>query len=73
MMVRIDRSRFPGFKSDLQFVERLVAEQSVFCLPGKCFNYPNYVRIVLRVPSALLQEATTTKATTTTMTIIIKR
>ena len=57
MMVRIDRSRFPGFKSDLQFVERLVAEQSVFCLPGKCFNYPNYVRIVLTVPSALLQEA----------------
>ena len=72
MMVRIDRTRFPGFKSDLQFVERLVAEQSVFCLPGKCFNYPNYVRIVLRVPSALLQEATITKATTTTMTIIIK-
>ena len=29
MMVRIDRSMFPGFKSDLQFVERLVAEQSV--------------------------------------------
>merc|ERR1719339_202878 len=24
MMVRIDRTRFPGFKSDLQFVERLV-------------------------------------------------
>merc|ERR1719278_2172315 len=57
MMVRIDRTRFPGFKSDLQFVERLVAEQSVFCLPGKCFNYPNYVRIVLTVPSILLQEA----------------
>merc|ERR1719220_2634713 len=47
----------PGFKSDLQFVERLVAEQSVFCLPGKCFNYPNYVRIVLTVPAPLLQEA----------------
>merc|ERR1719285_1577793 len=57
MMVRIDRTRFPGFKSDLQFVERLVAEQSVFCLPGKCFNYPNYVRIVLTVPAPLLQEA----------------
>ena len=57
MMVKIDRTRFPGFKSDLQFVERLVAEQSVFCLPGKCFNYPNYVRIVLTVPAPLLQEA----------------
>ena len=44
MMVKIDRGRFPGFGSDLQFVEQLVAEQSVFCLPGKCFNYPNYIR-----------------------------
>merc|ERR1740128_802169 len=57
MMVRVDRTRFPGFTSDLNFVERLVAEQSVFCLPGKCFNYPNYVRIVLTVPAILLQEA----------------
>ena len=57
MMVKIDITRFPDFDSDLQFVERLVAEQSVFCLPGKCFNYPNYVRIVLTVPSVVLSEA----------------
>jgi len=57
MMVKIDRGRFPGFGSDLQFVEQLVAEQSVFCLPGKCFNYPNYIRIVLTVPAVLLKEA----------------
>jgi len=57
MMVRVDRARLPGFKSDLEIVERLVAEESVFCLPGKCFNYPNYMRIVLTVPSALLSEA----------------
>jgi tyrosine aminotransferase len=57
MMVRIDCSRFPSFKSDLEFVEQLVSEQSVFCLPGKCFNYPNYMRIVLTVPALLLQEA----------------
>jgi len=57
MMVKMDRTRFPSFNTDLQFVERLVAEQSVFCLPGKCFNYPNYVRIVLTVPPALLSEA----------------
>jgi len=57
MMVRVDMSRFPQFNTDLQFVERLVSEQSVFCLPGKCFNYPNYVRIVLTVPENLLSEA----------------
>lgn len=57
MMVRVDMTRFPHFKSDLEFVERMVGEESVFCLPGKCFNYPNYFRIVLTVPSVLLMEA----------------
>ena len=57
MMVKVDMSRFPEFRTDLQFVESLVSEQSVFCLPGKCFNYPNYVRIVLTVPEHLLSQA----------------
>jgi len=57
MMVRVDMDRFPHFETDLQFVEKLVSEQSVFCLPGKCFNYPNYFRIVLTVPDALMVEA----------------
>eukprot|EP00090_Calanus_glacialis_P032098 TRINITY_DN53259_c0_g1_i1.p1 TRINITY_DN53259_c0_g1~~TRINITY_DN53259_c0_g1_i1.p1 ORF type:complete len:524 (-),score=99.28 TRINITY_DN53259_c0_g1_i1:373-1944(-) len=57
MMVRVDMTRFPGITSDLQFVERLVSEESVFCLPGRCFNYPNYIRIVLTVPGPLLEEA----------------
>merc|ERR1711970_181891 len=57
MMVRVDMTRFPGITSDLQFVERLVSEESVFCLPGRCFNYPNYIRIVLTVPKSLLEEA----------------
>merc|ERR1719154_993333 len=50
MMVKADMSRFPHIGSDLQFVEKLVSEESVFCLPGRCFNYPNYIRIVLTVP-----------------------
>lgn len=57
MMVKVDMERFPMFRHDLQFVERLVSEQSVFCLPGKCFNYPNYFRIVLTVPTELISEA----------------
>merc|ERR1719427_1444458 len=57
MMIKVDMTRFPGITSDLQFVERLVSEESVFCLPGRCFNYPNYIRIVLTVPKTLLEEA----------------
>lgn len=48
---------FPSLKTDLEFVEKLVSEQSVFCLPGRCFDYPNYVRIVLTLPENLTKEA----------------
>ena len=45
-MVRIDISGFyHTFDNDLEIVEALVTEQSVFCLPGKCFNIPNFFRI----------------------------
>merc|ERR1712130_518487 len=49
--------RFPGFTSDLQFIEKLVSEESVHVLPGKCFNYPGYIRLVLTLPYNLLSEA----------------
>lgn len=35
MMIEIKMSLFPEFKNELKFVERLVSEQSVFCLPGQ--------------------------------------
>lgn len=54
MMVGIDMPRYPDFSTEFQFVERLVSEQSVFCLPGKCFEYPDYFRIVLTVPEEQL-------------------
>merc|ERR1712045_177964 len=58
MMVRIDISGFyHTFDNDLEIVEALVTEQSVFCLPGKCFNVPNFFRIVLTVPKEMLIEA----------------
>ena len=28
-------ARYPSFATEFQFVERMVAEESVFCLPGK--------------------------------------
>ncbi|CAG0879322.1 unnamed protein product [Cyprideis torosa] len=57
MMIAIDLDRFPAFQDDLEFVEAMVSEQSVFCLPGKCFDYPRFCRIVLTVPQAQTQEA----------------
>lgn len=57
MMVGIDLKSFPDFQNDLQVVEALVRDQSVFCLPGKCFNIPNFFRIVLTVPKEMLVEA----------------
>lgn len=57
MMVGVDMTKFPEFANDMQFVENLVTEQSVFCLPGRCFDYPDYFRIVLTVPEAQLRQA----------------
>ena len=58
MMVGIDQSGFSKqFSNDLDIVEAMVTQQSVFCLPGKCFNIPNFFRIVLTVPAELMIEA----------------
>jgi len=57
MMVKVDMDRFPQFNTDLEFIERLVSEESVQCMPGKCFNYPGYMRLVLTLPRRLLNEA----------------
>ncbi|XP_076754222.1 tyrosine aminotransferase [Xylocopa sonorina] len=58
MMVYIDLPCFPEFNSDLEFVQRLLMEESVFCLPGQCFDYPSYMRLVITVPMDMLEEAT---------------
>lgn len=50
-------NHFPAFASGLQLIERLVSEESVFCLPGECFDYPDFMRLVLTVPKDLMQEA----------------
>lgn len=57
MMIGVSIERFPAFQDDTHFVQELVNEQSVFCLPGSCFEYPGYVRIVLTVPKTMIEEA----------------
>lgn len=57
MMIGLRLEHFPEFNDDVTFIQELVNEQSVFCLPGSCFEYPNFMRIVLTVPRDLLQDA----------------
>lgn len=55
--ISIDLQMYPKFKNDYDFVEALLSEQSVFCLPGKCFGVTNLMRIVLTLPPAMTHEA----------------
>ncbi|XP_015283701.1 PREDICTED: tyrosine aminotransferase [Gekko japonicus] len=57
LMVGIQMDHFPEFENDVEFTERLIAEQSVFCLPATCFEYPNFFRVVLTVPADMMAEA----------------
>nr|CAD7438633.1 unnamed protein product [Timema bartmani] len=57
IMVGISMEHFPEFSSELHFLEQMVTEESVFCLPGQCFDYPGYMRLVLSVPEEQLREA----------------
>ncbi|XP_025114868.1 tyrosine aminotransferase-like isoform X2 [Pomacea canaliculata] len=57
MMVAINMARFPDFTSDIDFTETMVTEQSVFCLPATCFQYPGYFRVVLTIPAEKIEEA----------------
>ncbi|XP_036400313.1 tyrosine aminotransferase [Megalops cyprinoides] len=57
LMVGIEMEHFPEFRNDVEFTERLVTEQSVFCLPATAFEYPNFFRIVVTVPEDMMVEA----------------
>ena len=57
MMVQVDVSVFEDVENDVDFTQRLLREQSVFCLPATVFGTPNFFRIVTTVPQALMAEA----------------
>ncbi|RUS31219.1 tyrosine aminotransferase [Jimgerdemannia flammicorona] len=57
VVVGINVGEFKDIKSDIEFTEKLVAEESVMCLPGQCFKYPNFFRIVITPPADRLEEA----------------
>ncbi|KAJ8971769.1 hypothetical protein NQ317_004699 [Molorchus minor] len=57
MIVEIQMRKFPMFQSGLEFAQKMMEEESVFCLPGECFGISGFMRIVLTIPEDLLQEA----------------
>ncbi|KAJ1657429.1 hypothetical protein IWQ61_003172 [Dispira simplex] len=57
MMVGIQVGEFHDIDNDVDFASLLNLEESVEVLPGQCFNYPNYFRIVLTPPVDKLEEA----------------
>jgi tyrosine aminotransferase len=50
LMVGIDPAKFKDIKNDVDFTQKLLREQSVFCLPAIVFDSPNFFRIVTSVP-----------------------
>lgn len=57
MLVGLNLDRLENIKDDVDFTQQLMSEQSVFCLPAKCFDCPNFFRIVLTCPEVIAQEA----------------
>ena len=57
IMVGVDLSKFKGINTDLEFVQMLIKEQSVFCLPASVFEWPNYIRIVVTMKQEKIIEA----------------
>ena len=48
--IGIDFAQFDGISSDVEFMRKLMNEQSVMCLPASVFRCPGFFRLVLTVP-----------------------
>jgi len=57
MMVKIQLDELFDIDNDMEFVEKLISEQSVFLLPANIFGMDGWVRIVLTVPDDILRDA----------------
>eukprot|EP01113_Clastostelium_recurvatum_P021862 TRINITY_DN2595_c0_g2_i2.p1 TRINITY_DN2595_c0_g2~~TRINITY_DN2595_c0_g2_i2.p1 ORF type:complete len:466 (+),score=92.19 TRINITY_DN2595_c0_g2_i2:148-1398(+) len=56
-MIGIQLDKFKEIHDDVDFMRKLLAEESVFVLPGQVFEYPAFFRVVLCAPLPKLQEA----------------
>eukprot|EP00181_Compsopogon_caeruleus_P004727 CAMPEP_0184690118 /NCGR_PEP_ID=MMETSP0312-20130426/31040_1 /TAXON_ID=31354 /ORGANISM="Compsopogon coeruleus, Strain SAG 36.94" /LENGTH=660 /DNA_ID=CAMNT_0027147559 /DNA_START=358 /DNA_END=2340 /DNA_ORIENTATION=- len=56
LMIQLDCSAL-GVKDDVEFVKQLYAEESVYLLPGSCFQAPGFARMVISVDADRLTNA----------------
>ncbi|KAH7732225.1 CRE-TATN-1 protein [Aphelenchoides avenae] len=54
MMVGFDKEMYGD---ETEFVQGLITEESVYCLPGSAFSLPNWFRLVLTYPEDVTREA----------------
>lgn len=47
----IEVEKFEDIKDDVDFTQKLLAEECILVLPGTIFQIPNYVRLVSRPPT----------------------
>lgn len=45
------------YGNETEFVQRLITEESIYCLPGSAFNLPNWFRLVLTYPEDVTRKA----------------
>jgi len=57
LMVKFNAKMFPNIDGDLNFTSKLMNEESVLVLPGKCFDFPDFFRLCLTVPTDVMEEA----------------
>lgn len=57
LMVEILFDKLKDISSDTEFAQKLLDEEFVFVLPGKCFNAPGFVRFVTCPPLDMLKTA----------------
>ncbi|XP_065914331.1 tyrosine aminotransferase-like [Dysidea avara] len=57
MMVGVKLSKFPHINTTVEFMEKLMSEESVFILPGECCQYPGFIRLALLLPNNKMREA----------------
>ena len=57
LMVRFNPKLFPNINGGVDFTSKLMNEESVLVLPGECFNFPNFFRACLTVPTNVMEEA----------------
>mmetsp|Transcript_22112 Transcript_22112/g.66459 ORF Transcript_22112/g.66459 Transcript_22112/m.66459 type:complete len:460 (-) Transcript_22112:77-1456(-) len=56
-MVQLEPGALRGIDDDVAFAGKLLEEESVAVLPGRCFSAPGYFRVVFAAPERVIDQA----------------